>query len=114
RKGGMRLLVKQMMSAQSCVYSVHDICWKVNADGTLSAVFTHVPAWCFENRTGRLRYIKNDCDSHGVEMPDGEWLVAVGEGVGIAAAVIAMTLRASARQKISAAAFLMNFIQKPP
>ena len=95
RKGGMRLLVKQMMSAQSRVYSVHDICWKVNADGTLSAVFTHVPAWCFENRTGRLRYIKNDCDSHGVEMPDGEWLVAVGEGVGIAAAVIAMAKRLS-------------------
>ena len=95
RKGGMRLLVKQMMSAQSRVYSVHDICWKVNADGTLSAVFIHVPAWCFENRTGRLRYIKNDCDSHGVEMPDGEWLVAVGEGVGIAAAVIAMAKRLS-------------------
>lgn len=95
RKGGMRLLVKQMMSAQSRVYSVHDICWRVNPDGTLSAVFTHVPAWCFENRTGRLRYIKNDCDSHGVEMPDGEWLVAVGEGVGIAAAVIAMAKRLS-------------------
>lgn len=95
RKGGLRLLVKQMMSAQSRVYSVHDICWKVNADGTLSAVFTHVPAWCFENRTGRLRYIKNDCDTAGVEMPDGEWLVTVGEGVGIAAAVIAMAKRLS-------------------
>lgn len=95
RKGGLRLLVKQMMSAQSRVYSVHDISWKVNGDGTLGAVFTHVPAWCFENRTGRLRYIKNDCDSAGEEMPDGEWLVTVGEGVGIAAAVIAMAKRLS-------------------
>ena len=95
RKGGMRLLVKQMMSAQSRVYSVHDICWKVNGDGTLNATFTHVPAWCFENRTGRLRYIKNDCDTAGAEMPDGEWLVTVGEGVGIAAAVIAMAKRLS-------------------
>lgn len=95
RKGGLRLLVKQMMSAQSRVYSVHDISWKVNGDGTLGAVFTHVPAWCFENRTGRLRYIRNDCDTAGEEMPDGEWLVTVGEGVGIAAAVIAMAKRLS-------------------
>ena len=71
RKGGLRLLVKQMMSAQSRVYSVHDICWKVNGDGTLNTTFTHVPAWCFENRTGRLRYIRNDCDTVGAEMPDG-------------------------------------------
>ena len=95
RRGGIRLLVKQMMSAQSRVYAVHDICWKVNGDGTLNATFTHVPAWCFENRTGRLRYIKNDCDTVGVEMPDGEWLVTVGEGVGVAAAVIAMAKRLS-------------------
>lgn len=95
RKGGLRLLVKQMMSAQSRVYSVHDICWKVNGDGTLNATFTHVPAWCFENRTGRLRYIRNDCDTVGAEMPDGEWLVTVGEGVGVAAAVIAMAKRLS-------------------
>ena len=95
RKGGLRLLVKQMMSAQSRVYSVHDICWKVNGDGTLNATFTHVPAWCFENRTGRLRYIRNDCDTVGAEMPDGEWLVTVGEGVGVAATVIAMAKRLS-------------------
>ena len=95
RRGGLRLLVKQMMSAQSRVYSVHDICWKVNGDGTLNATFAHVPAWCFENRTGRLRYIRNDCDTVGAEMPDGEWLVTVGEGVGIAAAVIAMAKRLS-------------------
>ena len=95
RKGGIRLLVKQMMSAQSRVYSVHDICWKVNGDGTLSATFTHVPAWCFENRTGRLRYIRNDGQTQGEEMRDGEWLVAVGEGVGIPSAILAMAKRLS-------------------
>ena len=95
RKGGLRLLVKQMMSAQSRVYSVHDIVWKVNGDGTLTANFTHVPAWCFENRTGRLRYIRNDGETHGEEMRDGEWLVTVGEGVGISAAILAMAKRLS-------------------
>ncbi len=95
RKGGLRLLIKEMMEAQSRVYSVHDIAWKVNGDGTLDAVFTHVPAWCFENRTGRLRYIRNDGDTLGEEMRDGEWLVTVGEGVGIAAAILAMAKRLS-------------------
>jgi len=95
RKGGLRLLVKQMMEAQSRVYSVHDIAWRVNGDGTLDAFFTHVPAWCFENRTGRLRHIRNDGDTTGEEMRDGEWLVTVGEGVGIAAAVLAMAKRLS-------------------
>lgn len=95
RKGGLRLLVKQMMSAQSKVYSVHDIVWKVNPDGTLKATFTHVPAWCFENRTGRLRYIRNDGETTGEEMRDGEWLVTTGEGVGIPAALLAMAKRLS-------------------
>ena len=95
RKGGLRLLVKQMMSAQSRVYSVHDIAWRVNGDGTLGATFTHVPAWCFENRTGRLRYIRNDGQTDGEEMRDGEWLVTVGEGVGIPAAILAMAKRLS-------------------
>ena len=95
RRGGLRLLVKQMMSAQSRVYSVHDVVWHVHGDGTLSATFTHVPAWCFENRTGRLRYIRNDCDTAGEEMRDGEWLVTVGEGVGVAAAILAMAKRLS-------------------
>ncbi|MBQ7189363.1 MAG: DUF935 family protein [Kiritimatiellae bacterium] len=95
RKGGIRLLVKQMMSAQSRVYSIHDICWHVHGDGTLTATFTHVPAWCFENRTGRLRYIRNDGETHGEEMRDGEWLVTVGEGVGVPAAILAMAKRLS-------------------
>ena len=95
RRGGLRLLVKQMMGAQSRVYSVHDVVWHVHGDGTLSATFTHVPAWCFENRTGRLRYIRNDCDTAGEEMRDGEWLVTVGEGVGVAAAILAMAKRLS-------------------
>ena len=93
RKGGLRLLIRQMMSAQSRVFSVHDIVWKVNGDGSLKATFTHVPAWCFENRTGRLRYIRNDGDFRGEEMRDGEWLVTIGEGVGIPAAILAMAKR---------------------
>ena len=95
RRGGIRTLVKQMMSAQSRVYAVHDVSWHVRGDGELEATFVQVPAWSFENRTGTLRYLKDPGAYTGVEMRDGEWLVTVGEGVGITAAIIAMAKRLS-------------------
>ena len=95
RRGGVRLLVKQMMSAQSRVYSVHDVAWSVRPDGELAATFTHVPAWCFENRTGELRYLRTPGAYTGEPMREGEWLVTVGEGVGISAAILAMAKRLS-------------------
>lgn len=95
RRGGIRMLVKEMMSAQSRVYAVHDVSWHVRADGELEATFTFVPAWSFENRTGELRYLKDPGSYTGVEMKDGEWLVTVGEGVGVTAAIIAMAKRLS-------------------
>ena len=95
RKGGVRLLVKQMMSAQSRVYAVHDLVWNVRGDGELTATFTQIPAWCFENRTGELRYLREPGAYTGEPMREGEWLVTVGEGVGIAAAILAMSKRLS-------------------
>lgn len=49
----------------------------------------------FENRTGELRFLKEPGAYTGVEMKDGEWLVTVGEGVGISAALLAMAKRLS-------------------
>ena len=95
RRGGVRLLVKQMMSAQSRVYACHDVTWTVRGDGELEALFTFVPAWMFENRTGELRFIRDPGAYTGEPMRDGEWLVTVGEGVGISAAILAMAKRLS-------------------
>ena len=95
RRGGVRMLVKQMMSAQSRVYAVHDVTWNVRGDGELEALFTFVPAWMFENRTGELRFLKEPGAYTGEPMRDGEWLVTVGEGVGISAAILAMAKRLS-------------------
>ena len=95
RRGGVRLLVKQMMSAQSRVYACHDVTWTVRGDGELEALFTFVPAWMFENRTGELRFIRDPGAYTGEPMKDGEWLVTVGEGVGISAAILAMAKRLS-------------------
>ena len=95
RKGGVRLLGKQMMSAQSRVYAVHDLVWNVRGDGELTATFTQIPAWCFENRTGELRYLREPGAYTGEPMRAGEWLVTVGEGVGVTAAILAMSKRLS-------------------
>jgi phage gp29-like protein len=42
----------------------------------LTAKFTHAPLQFFENKTGKLRYLKSDFDHDGVEMKEGEWLVS--------------------------------------
>ncbi len=90
-RGGMRLLKKQMMNAASRVYSVHEIVWEPLANGEISARFVQVPNWFFENRTGELRYLQSPGALSGSEMRPGEWLVTVGDGIGIAASVLAMS-----------------------
>jgi len=94
-EGGIRLLKKNMAAALSQVWSVHEIVWRPQPDGTLQATFARVPLWYFENRSGRLRFLPNDMALEGVDLePDG-WLVCQGDGVGIAAAVAAMSKRLS-------------------
>lgn len=92
-RGGFRLLVKQMMDAQHAKFAVHEIIWEPHRDGSLSARFQFVPLWMFENHTGELRFLDYYGAYDGKPMAPGEWLVTVGEGVGIAAAVAAMSKR---------------------
>jgi hypothetical protein len=89
QRGGVRLLVRQMMDSFGKLYAAHEILWKVLPDGKLTAELVHVPLWFFEATTGRLRFLETEGSVDGVEMPEGEWLVTVGEGVGIASAVAA-------------------------
>lgn len=92
RSGGRSLLVKQMMDAVGSVYACHEIVWKPTGS-SLSAEFIRVPLWMFENTTGRLRYLPSEGAVYGVDMPDAEWLVTVGDGIGIACAVATMSKR---------------------
>ena len=94
-RGGFRLLVKQMMDAFHAKYAVHEIVWEPHRDGTIRARFQFVPLWMFENHTGELRYLDYYGAYDGIPMEPGEWMVTVGEGVGIAAAVAAMSKRLS-------------------
>ena len=93
--GGRSLLVKQMMDAVGSVYACHEIIWRPSRSGDLSAQFVRVPLWMFENTTGQLRFLPTDGAMYGVDMPEAEWLVTVGDGVGIACAVAAMSKRLS-------------------
>lgn len=94
-KGGIRLLLKQMMDAQSFGFSAHELVWRPTPDGALDVTFVKVPLQFFENRTGALRYLPDPNLYDGIEMAEGEWMVTAGAGVGIAAAVAACSKRLS-------------------
>lgn len=92
-RGGIRLLKKQMMEAQSFGYAVHELVWKPLPNGEISAEFIKLPLWHFENHTGELRFIPSATGYDGVPMPEGRWMVTTGDGVGIAASIVAMAKR---------------------
>ena len=94
-RGGLRLLKKQMMEAQSYGFAVHEIVWKPLPNGEISAEFIKLPLWNFENKTGALRFLPSTTATDGVPMAAGEWLVTTGDGVGIPAAICAMAKRMS-------------------
>lgn len=94
-RGGLRLLKKQMMEAQSFGYAVHEIVWHPLPNGEIAAKFIKLPLWHFENKTGALRFLPTTTSSDGVPMSEGEWLVTTGDGVGIPASICAMAKRMS-------------------
>ncbi len=85
-RGGMRLLIKQQMTAVSFKYAPHHIVWHPEP-GRLRATFEFVPLWFCENRTGKLRFIRDGIGIEGEEMPDSEWMVTVGDGLMVACSI---------------------------
>lgn len=94
-KGGIRLLKKQMMSAQSIGWSCHNIVWDTSDPANIRATFIHIPMWHFENITGELRFKQLATDYYGVPMADGEWLVNTGDAIGPAVALACCAKRLS-------------------
>lgn len=81
-RGGLSLLLRQMMDAMGKRYAVHEIVWRPQPGGqSLHASFRFVPLWFFENRTGRLRFLPSDVAREGQSLRDGEWLVTAGDGL---------------------------------
>lgn len=79
-RGGVRLLARQMMSAVGMRYAVHEMVWKPTASN-LGVEFRFAPIWFFEATQGRLRFLKSDFDVTGIDMPEDQWLVTVGDGL---------------------------------
>lgn len=79
-KGGMSLLIRQMMDAVGKRYAVHEITWQPSPAG-LTAQFTFCPLWWFEGTRGKLRYLVNEMSIYGQEMDEYGWLVTVGDGL---------------------------------
>jgi len=92
-RGGIGLLKKQMMNAQSYGFAVHELVWTPLPNGELTCTFIEVPLWHFENRTGELRFLPEETAYDGVIMREGEWMVSTGDGIGIAAAICACLKR---------------------
>lgn len=72
--GGYIQLFRAMMQARAFGYSAQEIVWRPSAKG-ITATYIDIPLQFFEHTTGRLRFLQNDHDIYGVDMPDREWLV---------------------------------------
>lgn len=110
-RGGMRLLVSQMMDAEFKFYSVHEILWTkplVTLPGggrSMQAELRFVPLCLFENLTGRLRYTGPLQQTEGSALEDGGWMITAGAGLMEAISVCWML------KKLSLADWL-NFSEK--
>lgn len=101
-RGGLSLLLRQMLRAHPFKYAVHEIVWQpknlstqitrsatvkgsgvmpANLASLLTAQFIHCPLQFFEGRKGKLRFLQQDFAIDGIEMKDGEWLVTVGDSI---------------------------------
>lgn len=79
-RGGFPLLVRQMMDAMGKYYAVHEIVWQPGE--VLTAEFRFTPLWFFENRTGRLRFLRVPLGgSDGEPLDDGGWMITKGDGL---------------------------------
>lgn len=113
-RGGVSLLLRQMMDAVGKRYAVHEILWKFQdaplalardagetaeagetpaLPGRVTAKLQFVPLQFFENRTGRLRFLETDFAVEGVTLDEGGWMVTVGDGIMEACAVAYMFKR---------------------
>lgn len=80
-RGGLPLLLCQMMDAVGKRYAIHEIVWQPRAGGELGATFQFVPLWFFENREGELRFLESETATRGRELESDSWLVTIGDGL---------------------------------
>ncbi len=80
-RGGIPLLIRQMMDAVGKRYAVHEVVFKPftqHSKRFLTAEFRFVPLFFFENKEGRLQYIGGD---KKIPLKSDEWLITTGDGL---------------------------------
>ena len=80
QRGGVSLMIRQMMRAVGDKFAVHEVVWVPGPNG-LSAEVRFVPLWFFENRTGQLRFLPYELALQGVPIEPGGWMVHMAEGL---------------------------------
>ncbi len=86
-RGGLRLLIMQMMSAVGMKYCAHKVKF-MRTGSSLSAKFTHYPLWMFENTSGKLRLLEREGQiADGTELNENEWLITTSDGLMIPSAI---------------------------
>ncbi len=79
-RGGFSLLVRQMMDAVGKYYAVHEIVWQPGE--VLTAELRFTPLWFFENRTGKLQFLRVPLGgAFGVPLEEGGWMITKGDGL---------------------------------
>ena len=82
-RGGLPLLIRQMMDAVGKRYAVHEVVFKpFQKDGQslLTAEFRFVPLFFFENKDGRLHFV-GDKGNKDIPLSSDEWLITTGDGL---------------------------------
>lgn len=73
-RGGVRLMVSQMMDAVGKGYAVHDLIWSPQP-GRLRLEARFTPLWWFEGTNGNLRFLESDYQIYGRDLEKHGWLV---------------------------------------
>jgi len=85
-RGGVSKLIRQMMQSQSYGFAAHHLVWQPSRLG-LTCAFESAPLWHFENRTGEFRFLPTGMEVDGIDMPQSEWMITVGEPLMIAGSI---------------------------
>lgn len=82
-RGGIPLLIRQMMDAIGKRYAVHEMVFQPftqKGQKFLTAEFRFVPLYFFENKQGRLHFIGGE-EGKKIPLKSEEWLITTGDGL---------------------------------
>ncbi len=86
-RGGLRVLISQIMDCVAMRYSAHKITFEQHGD-SVRANFERYPLWLFENTSGELKLLEREGQlTDGVPLNSEEWLICKGDGLMFASSI---------------------------